>query len=132
MVVHEKKETHIHKPFPDGRELSARECEVEMKRIELEYQAKKDNIEYLAQQEELRRKERREADELARKERERRREENRKANRRLLIFGGAVVAGLLGISAYCVYTDSRTPRTYGLPVPEQKKVNAIEAEGSVK
>lgn len=133
VVVHEKKETHIHKPFPEGRELSERECEVEKLRLQLEYDAKKDNLAYRVQMEEARRKERREADEYARKERERRHEENRKATRKLWIAAGVGFAGLVGLAAYNIYTSSRVPGGSGFSIQQpQTGVNAIPAEGTVK
>ena len=133
VVVHEKKETHIHKPFPEGRQLTTEECEVEKLRIQLEYEAKKDNLAYLAKMDEERNKARREREAEERKERERRREENKKSNRKLLIFGGAVLAGLVGVTAYGIYTDSR--RSCGSRLALQQpstQVNAIPVEGSVK
>ena len=135
MVVHEKKETHIHKPFPEGRELSERECEVEKLRLQLEYDAKKDDLAYRCQMEEARRKERREKDEIERKERERRYEESRKSSRRFYVFAGAALAGVLGLAAYGIYSDSRRSNCSRLPVQQQPGIanpTAIEAEGTVK
>lgn len=138
VIVHEKKETHVHKPFPEGRELSERECEVEKLRLQLEYDAKKDDLTYRVQMEETRRKERREADEYARKERERRHEENRKATRKLWIAAGIGFAGLVGLAAYNIYTSSRIPGGSGFSVCQPKKMttlpeaSTIPAEGIVK
>ena len=132
VVLQEKKETHIHKPFPEGRSLTTEECEVEKLRIKLEYDAKKDNLEYLAKMDEERNKMRREKEAYERKERELRREENKKSNRRLLIFGGVVLAGLVGVAAYSKYTDSRCADSSRLAIQPPTGVHAIPVEGSVK
>ena len=129
VVVHEKKETHIHKPFPEGRELSERECEVEKMRLQLEADDKKEERELIRWREEEYRRERKEREERDRKERERRREDENRFNRRFAIGACVVGAVAVGCLAYSFYSDFRNPSGGRLAVPAQK---AIEAEGTVK
>ena len=142
LIIHEKKETHIHKPFPDNRELSEKECEVETLRLNLEAQAKKDEIEYRRWVEEEYRKERRERDQYQRRQRELKEQENKKFTRRVLIWTGVACAVGLGLGAYSMYTDSRrssagrlfisTPQQPITPVTPVTPVNPINVEGDVK
>ena len=131
VVVHEKKETHIHKPYPDSRNLTKEECEVETLRIKLEAEDKKAEREYRMWLEEKYREERREREENARKERDRRREEDKKFARRVFICAG--IAGAIGVGcyAYSCYTSSRRSASCGLVLPASKAAT-IEADGAVK
>lgn len=139
IVLHEKKETHIHKPFPEGRELSERECEVEKLRLQLEAEAKKDELNFRMAKDDAYRKERRELEEQQRRDRERREAETRKSNRRFLIGAGILCGIAAGLGAYAIYTDSRRTYSSGLALPkpgEEMTVtyskSPINAEGSVK
>lgn len=139
VIVHEKKETHIHKPFPDTRELNERECDVEKLRLQLEYDAKSKEsdykmkeLEFRMHQEEVAREERREKEEYARRERERKREEDKKYFRRFLIGAGIIGTVGLGAAAYYIYTDSRKPSSHRVALPAPETCNGQAAEGSVK
>jgi hypothetical protein len=147
VVVHEKNETHVHKAYPDGRALSKDECEVEKIRINTAHENNKEEREYQLTLERERRAERREREEYERGERERRLAEKKKSDRRFwTIFGIFAAASMVGIG-YCLYTDYRTSRAAGLPVPEPKisvsvtkqtspvktrPSKPIKAEGTVK
>jgi cation transport ATPase len=131
--VHEKKETHVHKPYPDSRNLTEEECKVETLRIQAAHEEAMAEIEYRRWLEDENRKERREREEQLRKERERKAEENKKSNKKLAIFAGAFCAGLLGLTAYGIYTDSRRPSTRRLAfLPAQNVTTPISTEGSVE
>lgn len=130
VILKEKHETHVHKPYPEGRALSKDECEVEKLRITTAQAEAREAREYNLVMEERARKERKERDDYARQENERRREERRKRERRGLIYGSIFAASCLGIAGYCLYTDYRSSRAAGLSV--QKPAKVIKAEGSVK
>ena len=132
VVVHEKKETHIHKPFPDSRNLTTEECEVEKMRIQLEFDDKQAEREFRMKQEEEARKERREREEYARRERERKREEDKKFGRRLGIGAAIAGAAFLGLTAYGIYSDSRRTGSTRLALPKPEVNLTIGAEGTVK
>lgn len=142
VVIHDKKETHIHKPFPDARELSEKECEVEILRLKLEAEAKKDEIEYRRWVEEENRRERKERDEAARRDRENRRAEDKRLAKRVF-FGAAIAAAVgVGLYAYDTYSSSRRSGARRLYIPQPKasltistetsSSTAIPAEGSVE
>ena len=131
-IVHEKKETHIHKPFPDSRELSEKECEVETLRLKLDAEAKMAELDFRRWQAEEDRKERREREENAKKERDRKRAEDKKFMRRMLIGTGIAGAIGLGLVGYSMYADSRRSSSRRLAVPAPQTTLTIEAEGSVE
>lgn len=133
VIVHEKKETHIHKPFPEGRSLTTEECEVEKMRIQTEVEDKKAEREYRMWLEEQNRKERKEREEYVRRERERRRQEDKKFVKRLGIAAGICTAIGVGLYAYNCYTGSRNFAGSRLAIPAPQPVNTtIDAEGTVK
>ena len=107
IVLHEKKETHIHKPFPEGRALSDQECEIEKLRLENEHELKMKELNFRIQQEDYARIERKEREDRERKEREARRERERKFNRRLGIGFAAIGVVGLGAIGWDLYTNSR-------------------------
>ena len=139
VILHEKKETHVHKAYPDGRALSKDECEVEKLRIQTAHENMKEEREYNREMESYRREERREREEYERAEKERAREERKRRERK-----GTIICTTLGLAAlaagvYCVYTDYRNTRNPKLPVstPEvtvniPNKSKPIKAEGTVK
>ena len=128
VVVHEKKETHIHKPFPDSRNLTAEECAVETLRINNEHEEKMAELEYRKWLEEECRKERREREEESRKERERKREKEDKFFKRMLI--GGCIAGTIGLGCYgyYIYTNTRNSTGRRLVFQPQKTPMTISAE----
>lgn len=132
VVVHEKKETHVHRTYPEGRNLTKDECEVEKIRIAASQENAREERAYNLEMEERARKERRERLEYERQQDDRRREERKKSRRNARILGYT----LLGISVvgigYCIYTDYRASRTPGLPVPEQEIKKPIKVAGTVK
>ena len=132
-VIHEKKETHIHKPFPEGRELSKQECEVETLRLQLDAEDKKAEREYRMWLEEENRKERKEREEYARRERERKRQEDKKFAKRMFIGMGIAGAIGLGIAGYDYYTSTLRSAGRRLVIPAQTQVTPpIKTEGSVE
>lgn len=143
VVVHEKKETHVHHTYPDQRALTKDECEVEKMRIAAAQENAREERAYNLELEERARRERRERLEHERREEERRREERRKSSNRCRILGYSLLgAGLVGLG-YCIYTDYRNSRVSGLPVQqpkiqvkvERQKIKSdqpIAVEGTVK
>ena len=129
MVIREKSETHIHKTFPDQRELSARECEVETLRLKNEHELKMKELDFHMNTEAMNRKDRLEREEYERKERERRRERERKTARKICI--GCCIAGVVavGFAAYDFYTGSRNPEDRKLFL---RASNPVKTEGTVK
>lgn len=140
VVLKEKKETHIHKPYPDARNLTTEECEVEKMRIQCENDYKMRELEYRRWQEEELRKERKEKEEYERKQREEREIRRRKSERRGFIAAGVLGAIGLGCLGYSIYTDYRSARGSGLALPAPKSEltikytgdNAVAAEGMVE
>lgn len=134
VVVHEKKETHIHKPYPDNRNLTTEECEVEKLRIQTEADDKRAEREYRMWLEEQNRAERKERQEYERRERDRKRAEDKKFYRRLGIGAGILAAVGVGCYAYSCYTDSRRPASprLAIPAPQVNTDATINAEGTVE
>lgn len=125
-VLQEKKETHVHKSYPDGRALSKDECEVEKMRIQVAHENAKEEREYNLLMEENRRKERKEREDYERRVAERRREDQKKSDRRFRILGYTLIGiGLVG-AGYCIYSDIRAARAAGLPAPQSKMTVTIE------
>lgn len=123
VILKEKTETHIHKVFPDNRELNEKECEIEKIRLENEHELKMKELEFRIQQEEENRRERREREEYARREREKRQESDKKFFRRMGIGLGVGAVVLAGIAAYDIYTDPRRA--------EHNKISLRISKGSV-
>ena len=134
-IVKEKSETHIHKHFPDNRELSEKECELEKYRLELEYKDKQAERDYRMIIENNRRREQKERDEYAHKQEELRRERQAKSSKTRKIIGGILFGLGVGLAGYSVYSDIRSNRSAGLALPTQEKAapkKLIKAEGTVK
>jgi hypothetical protein len=133
-VIKEKSETHIHKHYPDGREMSKDECDLERYRLDLEYRDKEAERQFRLLMEEHRRADQKERDDYARKMEEERKAEQKKTRRRNVIIGG-ILAGLgVGLTGYSVYTDFRNSQRDRLALPTQKAApkKLIKGEGSVK
>lgn len=130
-IIKEKSETHVHKVFPDQRELSERECNVRELELRNEHEYKMEELHWRMQMEAENRKERKERDERDRKEREERRQRDRKFARNLGIGLGAVGVVTVGLAIYDYYTNSRNPKIGGGTAREPQAVNAIPAEGTV-
>lgn len=132
-IIKEKSETHVHKVFPDNRELSEKECAVRELELKQDHEYKMKELDFRMAMEEQYRKERKEREEYERKERERRREKDRKFARNLGIFMGAVGAAALGFAAYDFYTSSRGAQGRKLALREPKvEIQLTPDEGSVK
>lgn len=130
MVVHEKKETHVHKTYPDGRNLTKEECEVEKMRIQIAHENAKEERDYNLLLERERREERKEREDYERRERDRKREDKRKSDRRFaIILGVAGTAALVGLG-YSLYSDYRSAHTAGLSLPEPQVALDITKEPS--
>ena len=133
-IIKEKSETHVHKVFPDNRELNEKECALREFEVKMEYELKMKELLFQMEKEAEDRKDRREKEEYERKERERRRERDRKTSRRL----GWCAAGLgvvaLGCFAYDFYTNSRSSanRRMALGRGQSGGGGVIPAEGEVK
>lgn len=134
IIVKEKTEQHIHKVFPDNRELTENECEIEKLRLENEHELKMKELEFRIQQEEENRRERREREEYARRERERRQESDKKFFRRMGIGIGVGAVALVGLAAYDIYTDPRRVKGNGIHLRIGKGVTEqpVQADGEVK
>ena len=132
-IIKEKTEQHIHKHYPDGREMSKEECELERYRLELEYKDKEAERQYRMLVEEHRRMDQKERDEYARKQEELRKIEQTKSRRKNRIIGGVLAGFGLGVVGYCVYSDIRDSQRAGLAIPAPKTPRKlIKAEGTVK
>lgn len=131
VILKEKHETHIHKPFPDGRALTAEECAIEKLRIEKEYEEKQAEREYRIWLEEENRKERREREAREREEAERRRAEDRKFYKRLGIITGILGAAGLGYAGYCRYTDSRNAAGGRMAVSAPEAIRLTDGDGTI-
>lgn len=143
MVFKEKNETHIHKYFPDNRNLTAEECELRKFEIQLEYDEKDKAREFAILMDDRRREDEAKAaerdrirEEKERKDREEREAHNRKWAKRALICG-AIIGGVGLVDAgYRYYTDSRRPFTPhipgGMPGAQIKIPDVIKGEGKVK
>ena len=129
-IIKEKSETHVHKVFPDSRELNERECAVRELELKNEHEYKMAELHFRMDLEAQARKERKEREERAEKDRERRRERDRKFTRNLCIGMGAVVVLAAGAAIYDSYTSSRSSGGRRLFVPAQEKV--VPAEGKVE
>ena len=129
VVIHEKPETHIHKEFPDERALTADECDLALKKAQMENDLKVREMEYRRQKEEMDRRDRLFREEQERKDREESRIRNDKKNKIRGIVG--VVLGALGLAGlgYAIYADSRDQRNIQLAPPQ---VPSISAEGKVE
>ncbi len=122
------------KMFPDGRELSERECDVAKIQIANDQEYRMAEMKYRMAAEERNREERREREEYERKERERKREEEKRRNKRRFILGGFMAAAFVGLTGYACYTDYRNSQNAKLSLPASKNVKSkpIKVEGSVK
>ena len=129
-IIKEKSETHVHKVFPDQRELSERECQVREMELKNEHELKMTELKYRIQLEEENRKERREREEYERKERERRRERERKYSRRVCIGMGVLGVAAIGCYAYDLYTNSRGLKGRRVALPDQPA--PVQGTGSVE
>ena len=134
IIVKEKPETHVHKYFPDNRELSDRECDVREMELKQDHEYKMAELHFRMDMEAQARADRKEREARAEKERERRRERDRRAMRNICIGVGAVCVVAAGVAAYNLYTDSRGVggRRLFIPAPAQDKVTPVPAEGEVK
>lgn len=133
--LREKKETHIHKVFPDGRELSERECEVEKLRLKQESDLRNRELDFNFMVEEHARADRKEREAYERKERKEREERNRRRNRNLAIgVGAAVVFGAATYYAVDRYISYRRSGNNLLcvRVPENKNIALNPGDTSVK
>ena len=130
MVIKEKSETHVHKVFPDNRELNEKECAVRELELKNEHEYKMAELHFRMDMEEKARKERKEREERAEKDRERRRERDRKFTRNLCIGLGAMCVLAAGAAIYDSYTSSRTSGGRRLFIPASEKV--VPAEGKIE
>ena len=132
VVLKEKTETHIHKVFPDNRELNEKECEIEKIRLANEHELQMRELDYRIRTEEEYRKERREREEYARRERERRQASERRFWRVVGIGAGCAAVAGLGYAAYTLYTDSRRSRNHGISLGKPEAVTLAAGEGTVE
>lgn len=132
LILKEKTEQHIHKVFPDNRELNDRECEIEKLRLTQEHELKMKELEFRMKQEEQLRAERKEREEYARQEAARRREADRKFARRIGIgLGCAAVVGL-GLAAYDIYSGNRRAANNRVALGQPAGISLTAEEGSVQ
>ena len=100
MILREKHETHIHKEFPDNRAMTDAECELALKKAQMEHELKLKEMEYQREKDERDRRDR-----IEREERERQQQkENEKFAGKVLKWGLGVIAALgLGYGGYRGY-----------------------------
>lgn len=132
VILKEKNETHIHKVFPDNRELNQMECEIEKIRLMNEHELKMRELQFRIDQENALRAERKEREEYARKERERRQEKDQKFFRRVgFVAAGVAIAGL-GYTAYSLYTGPRDSKGNGIHIHKESHLKITDGEGTVE
>lgn len=132
MVLKEKTENNTYHIFPEGRELSEKECDALKTTVDREHEYRMRVLEFRIRQDEQDREERRERIEYERREAARRREDDRKFARKLGIgLGCAAVAGL-GFAAFDFYSNSRHSAGGRVAAGGTAGVNHIPAEGSVE
>ena len=122
-VIHEKKETHIHKAFPDQRELSERECQVRELELRNEHELRMKELNFRMLSDEQDRRERKEREER------RRAQEKRFARNAGICFAVAGVV-TVGCLAADFYTNTWLPKHNRLAIPAQQA--DISGEGTVK
>lgn len=133
VILKEKHETHIHKPFPDGRTLTVEECAIERLRIEKEYEEKQAEREYRIWLEEEARKERKEKEARERAEAEKREAYRKKFRRRFGIFAGILGVAGMGYAGYRIHTGAWNPAGWGLAVQQKPEaVKLTDQEGTVE
>lgn len=112
-------EKHIHE-FPENRPLTEQECELALKKAQMEYELKKDA------QNQVNKAMDREWELL----RERERKNERKAKIRRIVGGILIAAGIggLGYSIYADYRDNKNATVAPKALPEGNNINA---EGTV-
>lgn len=136
VILKEKTETHIHKVFPDNRELTEKECELEKVRLQNEHDLKMKELEFKIKTEENNRLDRKEREDYARREHEKRQERERKFSRRLGIGVGIGAVALLGLAVYDICTDPRRAEHNKFSIRITKGVNPapapVETEGKVE
>lgn len=122
-VVHEKKETHIHKAFPDQRELTERECQVKELELRNEHEYRMQELKFRMLIDEQDRRDRKERE-------ERRRAQERRFARNMGI--GFTVAGIVAVGCIAAdfYTNTWLPKHGGMALPAQQV--EISGEGTVK
>ena len=108
-IIEQKPEIHIHRHFPDNRALTLDECKIEEMRLKLEFEEKDKERQYklLIRKQDVERLKEIEAD--AKKERQERERKAARKRKIRYIIGGIAGVGLVGLTAYCWYTDSRRP-----------------------
>ena len=107
VIIREKKETHIHKDFPETRTLSDKECELAMEKIRLENALKVQEMEYQKQREEQERRDRTAREAQARQDRIVSEAKQEKRNKiRAIITAVMVAIGGVGVG-YKIYTDNK-------------------------
>ena len=134
-IIREKTEQHIHKHFPENREMSKDECDLERYRLELDYKDREAERNFRLLMEQNRRNDQKERDEYAHKLDAERKAEIQKTRKRNRIIGGILVGCGLGIAGYCLYSDFRNNQCSGLAIPAPKppkKMTPLKGEGSVK
>ena len=136
----QKPETHIHKIYPDNRELSHEECELERMRIQLEYEEKDKQRKHILLVREMDYKERMEREAREKDEREKLEKKLAKKRRLYYLIGGGIGVAVLGLAAYGIYTDNRDSQSNGNTsgslltegTEKKKYTDVIESEGSVE
>ncbi len=129
-VVYKKPETHIHKDFPDNRALTDAECQLALKKAEMEWDLKMKQQEYDRERQDAERRDRlaREAQDRKIAE-EKRIKEEKKAKIRGIVGGifAALGVGLVGYSMYADHMDRKNG------IANKSKLNVtISGEGKVE
>lgn len=130
VVIREKPQTHIHKEFPDNRALTDAECNLALKKAQMDNDLKIKVIEYRTYREEQDRADRLRKEDIERKEREERRiREEKKAKVRTII--GTVLAALgIGVVGYSIYADHKNGSAGKASI--HITTTPVQGEGTIK
>ena len=129
VIIREKPETHIHHDFPEGRALTDKECELSLKKAEMENRLKEKEMEYQSYREDQERHDRLIHEEQERKEREERRIRNEKRAKVRGIVVACLAALGIGVIGYSVYKDSKNG---GGNATIHFSTNPVQGEGKVE
>ena len=135
-VVKKTMETHIHKEFPDNRALTDAECDLALRKAQMEHELKLRELDLNMQREEIARKDRLEREERERKEEAKRQEEDeksfKKAMKWILGIGGACIGGSFVLEGWKAWQKSKRQMIASAQVPALPSPTVVEAEAKVQ
>lgn len=113
-------EKHIH-TYPENRPLTSEECELDLKKAQMEFQLKRDEHDFIEKVSDREWKHQLEVE-----------KKNEKKGRIRRVIGGIVGAICVTTVGYCIWSDYRDNKTGSVAAPALPKDNNITAEGTVK